>query len=344
MARRVAVVLMNLGGPDGLDAVEPFLKNLFSDPAIIRAPVFVRLPLAAAIARLRGGAARRNYALMGGVSPLRRETDRQAAALEEELKFRFGDDMVRVFTSMRHWSPLTDETVTEVAAFAPDTVVLAPLYPQYSTTTSASSLKEWRRRYRGAGEPKTICCWPLNSGLIAAHADIIESTWAAAGRPSVRLLFSAHGLPKRVIGRGDPYQWQVESSCAAVAARLGPEWDWRVCYQSRVGPAGWIGPSTIQEIHNAARDGIGVIIDPIAFVSEHVETLVELDIDYRRRAEAAGVSIYLRCQAVGAHPIFIGGMADAVERSIAADGTNPDGPACPVRFIGCPASGARRPT
>ena len=331
---RLAVVLFNLGGPDSLDAVRPFLESLFADPAIIRAPRLIRLPLAAVISRARERVARRNYALMGGSSPLLAQTISQAVALERELTRRRRGE-VRVFVAMRHGPPRAVETARAVEAFAPDHLVLAPLYPQFSTTTTGSSMADWRRSFHGVVEASAICCWYQNAGLVEAHADIIRSTWEDAGRPTIRLLFSAHGLPDRIVRRGDPYQWQIEGTCAAVAKRLGSEWQWRVCYQSRVGPSRWLGPSTRQEIIAAAGDGIGVLVDPIAFVSEHVETLVELDCDYRRIAEAAGVGVFLRCPTVGEHPALIAGLADAVERSASVGGVRPDGLGCPGMFVGC---------
>jgi ferrochelatase len=331
---RLAVVLFNLGGPDSLDAVRPFLESLFADPAIIGAPRLIRLPLAAIISRARERVARRNYALMGGSSPLLTQTNSQAAALERELTRRRRGE-VKVFVAMRHGRPKAAETATAVEAFAPDQLVLTPLYPQFSTTTTASSMADWRRNFHGVVKTSAICCWCQNAGLVEAHADIICSTWEDAGRPAVRLLFSAHGLPDRIVQRGDPYQWQIEATCAAVAQRLGSEWQWRVCYQSRIGPSRWLGPSTREEIIAAARDGIGVLIDPIAFVSEHVETLVELDCDYRRVAEAVGVRVFLRCPTVQEHPALIAGLADAVERSASVGGVSPDGPRCPGTFVGC---------
>ncbi|MHB8530580.1 MAG: ferrochelatase, partial [Caulobacteraceae bacterium] len=317
---RIAVVLFNLGGPDDERDIRPFLRRLFADPAVIRAPSLIRKPLAAILARSRERSARKNYAAIGGGSPLLIQTVAQARALELVLQERSPTSAVRVFIAMRHWRPLSSETAQAVEAFAPDQVVLAPLYPQFSTATSGSSLAAWRKAYRGGGEAHAICCWHQNSGLIEAHADLIASTWDAAGRPNVRLLFSAHGLPRSIIARGDPYQWQVDRACAAVARRLGAGWDWRVCYQSRVGPMNWLGPSTPEEITRAARDGLGVLVDPISFVSEHVETLVELDHDYRRVADEAGTRPYLRCPAIGVHPAFVVGLADAVDRCLARSG------------------------
>jgi ferrochelatase len=332
--RRIAVVLFNLGGPADLKGVRPFLERLFSDPAIIDLPAVARLPLAAVVARLRARKARANYALMGGASPLLAETAAQAAALQGALHARLADAEVRVVIAMRYDAPMSWAAARTVADFAPDEVVLAPLYPQYSTATTASSLAAWRAVYPGAC--RAICCWYDNDGLIEAHVRQILTTWEAAGRPMVRLLLSAHGVPLRVDAGGDPYRWQVEATCARLAARLGPDWDWRLCYQSRVGPLKWLGPSTPEAILEAGRDGLGVLIDPIAFVSEHVETLVELDVDYAALAKAAGISVYLRAPAVGIDEAFIDGLAGAVIRALERAGLGPDGAGCPAAFRRCP--------
>lgn len=286
---KLAVVLFNLGGPDGPDAVKPFLTNLFSDPAIISLPGIVRLPLARMIAAGREDTAKANYAIMGGASPLLPETKRQAEALQAALAAARPELETRVFISMRYWKPFADQTAREVAAFAPDELVLLPLYPQFSTTTSASSLKDWARAYRGPGTSHAVCCYPTAQGLVEAHARAISQTWLKAGRPEgVRLLFSAHGLPEKVIKAGDPYQAQVEATARAVAELLPELPDWSVCYQSRVGRLKWIGPSTDEAIRQAAADGKGVLVSPIAFVSEHVETLVELDHEYAELARTLG--------------------------------------------------------
>ena len=338
-AQRIAVVLLNLGGPDGPRAVRPFLEALFSDPAIIGAPWIVRRPLAALIARARERTAVANYAVMGGGSPIVAETQAQARALEAALRDAMPDALTRSFIAMRYWKPLTSEAAAQVAAFAPDEIVLAPLYPQFSTTTTASSVAAWGAAYRGSGRVRGICCWYDNPGLIDAHVARILGTWEAAGRPKVRLLFSAHGLPERIAAGGDPYQWQVEATCAAVAQRLGPDWDWRICYQSRVGPLKWLGPSTPEAIEAAGREGVGVLIDPIAFVSEHIETLVELDRDYAGLAVRCGVPAYLRAPVVGIESRFIEGLAGAVRRALGRDGLCPDGKACPAALGRC----GRRP-
>jgi ferrochelatase len=336
---RIAVVLLNLGGPQSVEAVQPFLESLFGDPAIIALPALLRRPLAFALASARRTTAARNYALMGGASPLLAETRAQATALEAILVRLLAPAQVRTFVAMRHAPPTSDETAAEVAAYGPDQVVLAPLYPQFSTTTTASSLKAWREAYVGSGLSRAVCCWYDEPSLIEAHANLILDTWRAAGSPRVRLLFSAHGLPRTVVDKGDPYQWQVEATCARLAERLGGGWDWRVCYQSRVGPMKWLEPSTPQAIRQAAVDGLGVIIDPIAFVSEHVETLVELDHDYRRLALAVGAAPFLRVPALGTTTAFIAGLARIVEAALERSGDAPNGAACPARFARCGRAG-----
>jgi ferrochelatase len=313
---KVAVVLFNLGGPDRPEAVRPFLFNLFNDPAIIGAPGAARWLLAQFISRRRAPVARDIYAKLGGGSPLLPNTERQARALEGAL-----GGSARVFIAMRYWHPFADQTAAEVKAFEPDHVILLPLYPQFSSTTSGSSLKDWTRAAAAVGlsaPTSTVCCYPREGGFVD---EVVERLRAAldeargAGQP--RVLFSAHGLPKKVVDGGDPYQWQVEESVKAVVEALGDDGgeadlDWQTCYQSRVGPLEWIGPSTDDEIKRAGKDGVPVVVVPIAFVSEHSETLVELDIEYAHLAERSGVPTYVRVPTVsdGAH--FIGGLARLV--------------------------------
>lgn len=324
--RRVAVVLTNLGGPDGPDAVRPFLFNLFNDPAIIGLPGVVRTPLARLISSRREKTAQANYDLMGGGSPLLPETRRQAEALAERLKHDAPGDETRVFIAMRYWNPLTAETAREVADFQPDHVVLLPLYPQFSTTTTASSLKAWREAYDGPGETHVVCCYPDAEGLIEAQTRLIGETLAQAGGAPVRVLFSAHGIPEKLVRAGDPYQAQVEATVAAVVACMGLT-DWAICYQSRVGPLKWLGPSTPEAIRAAAADGVGVVVAPIAFVSEHVETLVELDVEYAHLAAEVGCAPYLRAPAVGIEPRFIAALAEAVATALERPGVAPFGAA-----------------
>lgn len=319
---RTAVILFNLGGPDSPDAVRPFLTNLFSDPAIISLPAPLRWPLARLIAGRRTPVAKEIYAKIGGASPIVPETRAQAAALDAALSRR--GHAARSFLAMRYWNPFSAEAASDVKAWGPDRVVLLPLYPQYSTTTSASSLSDWAKAAKAAGlkvPMSRVCCYPWNGGFIAAETRLVRESLAAR-KPDVdyRILFSAHGLPKRVVAGGDPYQWQVEKTAAAIVTALGlPQIDHAVCYQSRVGPLEWIGPATDGEIRRAGRDGKGVILVPIAFVSEHSETLVELDIEYAHLARDAGVPDYLRVPTVATAPEFIEGLADLVEAALAGE-------------------------
>ena len=330
--------MFNLGGPDGPEAVEPFLRNLFSDPAIIGLPAFLRLPLARLIARRRAPVAAEIYHQLGGASPILAETEKQARALEAALSG--GDVEAKCFIAMRCWHPFSDEAAAKAKTFAPDRIILLPLYPQYSTTTTASSLKDWERAARAAGldTPTTrICCYPANSGFVRAMAGHIRAAFVQA--PDARLLLSAHGLPERVIAKGDPYQWQVEKSAAAIVEELGMEkLDHVVCYQSRVGPLKWLGPSTDGEIRRAGAQGKALIVAPLAFVSEHSETLVELDIEYAKLARESGVPDYRRCPAVRDDGEFIDGLAALVRKASAAQTgcVNADaGRICPAQFSGC---------
>ena len=312
MARR-AVVLMNLGGPDSPQAVRPFLYNLFSDPAIVRLPAYLRLPLAWLIARQRTKVAAEIFGHLGGASPLLANTQAQAQALEAAL----GDEH-RCFIAMRCWHPLTAETVGAVKAWQPDEIVLLPLYPQFSTTTTASSLTAWRQEAARQGlavNTRAIRSYPEASGFIAALADSIAMALeeATANGETVRVLFSAHGLPLRTVRAGDPYADEVERTAKAVVRALAPRRvDWHICYQSRVGPLRWLGPSVVEELRRAGDDGIGVVVAPISFVSEHSETLVELDRDYRRLAATYGVPSYRRVPTVGTDPRFIAALARLV--------------------------------
>jgi ferrochelatase len=334
---RLAVVLFNLGGPDSPAAVKPFLFNLFKDPAILQLPAIVRLPLAAMISSGREKVAQANYAKIGSRSPILAETEAQARALETAVQGRAPDLETRVFVAMRYWDPRAAATAKAVAAFQPDEIVLLPLYPQHSTTTTASSVKEWAKTYRGKGRTRMVCCYPTAPGLIDAHVEAIHGKWETAGRPDVRLLFSAHGLPQKVVDAGDPYAAQVAATAAAIAARLPELPDWKVCYQSRVGRLKWLEPSTEAEIRRAGADGKGAIVVPIAFVSEHVETLVELDHDYAEVARAAGCTPYLRAPTPGVQGAFIDDLAEAVIVSLGRmSGPQPFGPwLCPTGLTKC---------
>lgn len=309
---RRAVVLMSLGGPDSLEAVRPFLRNLFSDPAIIGLPAPLRLPLAWLIARQRSRLAIDIYRHLGGASPLLANTEAQARALETVL----GDEY-RCFVAMRYWHPLTEATVAEVKTWDAEELVCLPLYPQYSVTTTGSSLAAWRiaaRKANLAAPTREIASYPTLPGFIAALVAGIRGVLDRVGDGPVRLLLSAHGLPMKIVRGGDPYPEQIGRTAAAVVAALDrPGLDWRICYQSRVGPLAWLAPSVDEEVRQSGKDGIGVVVAPISFVSEHSETLVELDRDYRRVAMESGVPAYHRVPTVGTDPHFIAGLADLVK-------------------------------
>ena len=342
--RKIAVVLFNLGGPDRPDAIKPFLFNLFNDSAMIGMPGPVRWLIAKLISNRRAPVAREIYAQIGGRSPLLELTMAQKEALEEALS-DLGDEReeVRLFVSMRYWHPMSDEVAQAVAAFGPDEVVLLPLYPQFSRTTTGSSLGDWRRAAGAAGlraPTRAICCYPTAPGYIRAVAELVRDAVAEAeGAAGPRVLFSAHGLPTRIIAAGDPYQAHIERTAGAVVDELGmADLDWVVCYQSRVGPLEWIGPGTDEEIVRAGADKVGVVVVPIAFVSEHSETLVELDIDYRRLADEHGVPAYIRVPTVGANPVFIEALADLVRHVRGQDRhlcSGAGGRFCPAELTGC---------
>ncbi len=317
---RIAIVLFNLGGPDRPEAVRPFLRNLFSDPAILRVGPFLRPLLARLIAARRTGPASANYALLGGSSPLLDLTRQQAEALREALP----EMEARCFIAMRYWHPMSDAVARDVAAWQPSEVVLLPLYPQFSTTTTGSSLTAWRDAAARAGlvaRVSTICCYPDDSSYLGAIAAQLRHAWdqARAAVPAstgLRVLFSAHGLPESIVRAGDPYEAQVRDSVAGVVAAMGlPDLDAVACFQSRVTPQRWLGPSTDTEVERAGRDKVAVLVVPIAFVSDHSETLVELDVEYRELAEKHGVPGYFRAPVANSDPAFIAALAGLVRRA-----------------------------
>ncbi len=317
---KTAVILFNLGGPDSPESVKPFLFNLFNDKAIIGAPQPIRFLLAKFISSRRNKKAQGIYAQIGGKSPIVGLTEAQAKALETGL-----GEGYKVFVCMRYWHPMSREVAAKVKEYAPDKIILLPLYPQYSSTTTGSSVKDFLKSFGAEGQASccagehthkpeivTVHSYPAEENFIAAHVDLLKD--AVEKYPGARVLFSAHGLPKKVIDAGDPYQKQVEETSAAVAGKLGLK-DWVVCYQSKVGPLEWIGPSTEDEISRTAKDGKDIILTPIAFVSEHSETLVELDIQFKELADELRVKNYIRIPALGTHPLFIKSLAELCRKS-----------------------------
>jgi ferrochelatase len=315
--RRIALVLLQIGGPDRLDAVGPFLRNFFSDPEIIRLPSPLRAAVARLIAWRRTPVATGIYRQLGGASPILGQTWAQGWAVAERLA-DLGE--VRPFVAMRYWHPFAAETAAAVRDWRPDEVVLLPLYPQYSTTTTRSALTDWAAAARAAGlsaPTRVVEAAPADPGFIAAQTELIRRAWP---RDGARLLFTAHGLPLSIVQAGDPYPDQVRASAEAVVAALGiPDLDWRIAFQSRVTPQEWLKPDTEEEVKQAGRDGVGLVLVPIAFVSEHSETLVELDIEYRAVAGAAGVPSFIRVPAVGVHPAYVAGLAGQVRHALGAD-------------------------
>jgi ferrochelatase len=308
-----AVFLLNLGGPRNLDEVEPYLYELFSDPLVLDAPLGpLRKVLARVIARRRAPSSREKYQLIGGRSPLVEGTEAQARALAEVLGPGFG-----VHLAMRCGHPSTAEGVRQALAAGAGRAVALPLYPQWANATTLSSLQELRRRWPRALPLAEVCTWHDHPGYLGAVSATVAD---AIGRlpPEARerplVVFSAHGLPLSQVRKGDPYPTYVEASCRGVAERLGLR-DWKVTYQSRVGPMRWLGPDTNEFVEANAR-GRGVVAVPIAFVSEHLETLYDLDVLAREAAERGGAAAYARAAAVGTRPDFVAALADVVRTAL----------------------------
>ena len=348
--KKVAVVLLNLGGPDSKNAIKPFLMNFFMDKNILRIPIPFRCILACLIANRRSKReAGESYGELKNKSPLLENSRAQAKALEKELKSN-EKIQYKTFVCMRYWHPMSPQIVREVRDWKADEILILPLYPQYSTTTTNSSLQVWNKAMFEAGyecPTSTICCYPFNKGFIEASTDLIQMQIDKAAKKdhkNPRILFSAHGLPESVIKDGDPYQWQCEQTAESIATSLTKnnkqseqKIDWSICYQSKVGPKKWIGPSLDEELERAAADKVPVIIYPHAFTQEHVETLVELDIEYEEMAEELGIEGYYRAETVSTHPEFIKGLATLVQKHLGTMEIFPEGktPICPAQFNEC---------
>ena len=341
MDERLAIVVFSLGGPDSPRAVRPFLFNLFNDPYIIPLAQPLRWLIARTISGLRAKKSRGYYARLGGRSVLLPETQAQAGALERAAA-TFAKE-VRTFVFMRYWHPMAPEVVAQLKGYAPTRIVVVPMYPQYSTTTTGTSVEALTKeaRKQGLSVPfETICCFPTAAGFIRPMAELIAKAYGemGGGKPP-RVLLTAHGLPEKTIASGDPYQWQVEQTAAALVASLGiANLDWAVCYQSRVGPAKWIGPSTEDEIRRAGKDAVPLIVAPISFVSEHVETLVELDETMRDLAKESGVPAYRRIPAVRTDPQFVATLAGFMDflKGRKTPCSHTGARLCPAHFGTCP--------
>jgi len=338
---RKAIILFNLGGPDKLENVEPFLFNLFNDPAILNLPTFLRYPLAKLISNRRAPVAKKIYAELGGSSPILKLTREQSNALEIKLNQTQKEDEYKCFIIMRCWNPRAKDVIKDVQLYDPNEVVLMPLYPQYSAATSGSSIKEWKdicKKNKYHVKTSTICCYPTDQNFINAHTkEIIKKI---KDLKNFKLIFSAHGLPEKNIKKGDPYQWQVEQSVKKIVESLNDKsLDWILSYQSRVGPLKWIGPSTENIIIENSKIGKHIVLVPIAFVSEHSETLVELDIEYKELADANGCKNYTRVPALGINEDFIKAMSELIimknEYKI-NENLYPPKIQCPSNFKKCP--------
>ena len=336
-----AVILFNLGGPDKLDSVEPFLFNLFKDPAIIDLPKIFRYPIAKLISNRRAPVAKKIYEQLGGSSPILKLTEEQSAKLEKMLNLSQSQNQFKTFIVMRCWHPRAIETIQKLKLFEPDEVILLPLYPQYSASTTGSSIKEWHQVCNSENfhvKTSTICCYPTDDYFINAHVNLIEEK--IENLKNFKLIFSAHGLPERNIKKGDPYQWQVEQTVDKIVKKMNiVELNYILSYQSRVGPLKWIGPSTDSVIIENSKLGKDLVIVPIAFVSEHSETLVELDIEYKKLADENGCKNYIRVQALGIDENFIKSMNNLIlniEEYKFKNGLYSPKNKCPSNFIKCP--------
>ena len=321
---RIGILLLNLGGPEKPEDVRPFLFNLFSDPEIIRLPfTWMQRPLAWLIATGRTRKSIENYAQIGGGSPLRRITEEQAHALEMRLHQRNLD--ATAYIGMRYWHPFTEEAVATIKRDRVDRLVILPLYPQFSISTSGSSFRLLERLQLEDPEFKAIPytvipSWYQRSGYLEAMADLVRQELDQSEHPEqVHIFFSAHGVPLSYVEEaGDPYQREIEDCTARIMRTLNRPNAHTLAYQSRVGPVEWLKPYTEDAIEELGAKGVDeVLVVPISFVSEHIETLQEIDIEYRELAEEAGIEHFRRVPALNTHPRFIEDLADLVEESLA---------------------------
>jgi len=319
--RRVGVVLFQLGGPDTLEAIEPFLFNLFCDPDIIDFP-FARIgrkPLAKLISSTRARKVQHHYATIGGGSPIRRFTEQQARALQ--MKLRSAGIDARCFVAMRYWHPFTAQAIGHLRDAQCDEVVLLPLYPQYSNTTTGSSLNEWRRRF--CDDIPVHCVEPFYHHELYLQALVERIDEALARFPDPErpeIVFSAHSVPLAVIEKGDPYQRQIEETVGLVMQRGGWANRHRLCYQSKVGASKWLQPSLHTALRELAADKIHqVCVVPISFVSDHVETLGEIDHEAREEAADLGIGQFEMTSGLNDSPTFIAALADLVGAAIGID-------------------------
>jgi len=312
--RRVGIVLFQLGGPDSLEAIEPFLYNLFCDPDIIDFP-FARIgrkPLAKLISTTRARKVQHHYATIGGCSPIRRFTEQQARALESKLRSQGVD--AHCFVAMRYWHPFTSEAIAQVRAADCDEIVLLPLYPQYSSTTTGSSLNEWQRLFDDSIPIYQVENFYRDEMYLDAVAEKIEEALRRFPHPEqAELVFSAHSVPLSVIERGDPYQKQIEETVRLLMQRGGWSNRHRLCYQSKVGASKWLQPSLLHTLRRLSEEKVReVCVVPVAFVSDHVETLGEIDHEAREIAADLGITQFEMSTGLNDSPKFISALAHIV--------------------------------
>ena len=314
---RIGILLLNLGGPGQLEDVQPFLYNLFSDPEIIRLPSpLLQKPLAWMISTLRAGKSEENYKKIGGGSPLRRITEAQAEALQTSLQSQGYD--AQVYVGMRYWHPFTEEAIAQIKRDRIEQIVILPLYPQFSISTSGSSFrvleKLWANDPVLQAIPYTVVpSWYDAPGYVKAMSTLIERTLEQVDQPEqAHIFFSAHGVPVSYVEEsGDPYQQEIEKCAALIMAQLNTPNAYTLAYQSRVGPVEWLQPYTDQAIESLAEEGVKeLVVVPISFVSEHIETLEEIDQEYREVAETAGIETFARVPALDTEPTFIQALTD----------------------------------
>ncbi|XVN41104.1 MAG: ferrochelatase [Rickettsia endosymbiont of Argas persicus] len=316
--RKIAIVLFNLGGPDSLKSVKSFLFNLFYDKAIINLPNPFRYIIAKIISTTREKKSQKIYSLIGGKSPLLEETEKQKLDLTEKLKQVTEENFI-IFINMRYASPQTKEILEQIKEYDPAEVILLPLYPQFSTTTTGSSVKEFLSNFNLNIPIKVVCCYPTEENFIKAHTSLIKKEILDK---NFRILFSAHGLPQKIIDAGDPYSFQIEETVKAVVKELNiKNLDYKITYQSRVGPVEWLKPNTEDEIEIAGKLNKNIIIVPIAFVSEHVETLVELDIEYKLIADKYKIQ-YIRIPTLSVNENFINSLTSTLLKFISIKENN----------------------
>lgn len=313
---KTAIVLLNLGGPDSLDAIEPFLFNLFSDPDIFKIPVGQKL-FANIISSRRAPKVAKEYELIGGSSPINEWTELQRKKLEDRLKEY--DPGITVFTAMRYWNPITKDVAAEIKQKNFDRIVLLPLYPHYSISTTGSSFNEWNRCFTpGKEKILKVNDYYLNSSYLKALNERIDQTLTKFDekiRKEVQLVFSAHGTPISLVKKGDPYSHQIKETVDAVMQQRQYSHKHHLCYQSKVGPVKWLTPSTDDMIRELAQDGKKhLLIIPISFVSDHVETLFELDIEYRHVADEVKIENYIVMEGLNDSDLFINALFDETKK------------------------------